>query len=427
MNNEIDQSFHQWLKRRKDTWRDSRPKKYISMVAEDKKIDKVDIDVLTVKHDFWLASGYETFDQWLSSSKSKWTRSYSWHKVKMNALKSECERQVHLPMNTSTVDTQTFEDWLGARKQQWRLERRKRHRQQLIEMPGISLEDGDACMTDKVTSADYSTSADTNPCAMNSNDQYFDEILENEERLIKQEEMSQPMDISWVFDSQLGAPDDAILHIMKFLTPSDHGNLLCLSYTSNYLFKQRNVLWRSLCPTHWILPRRPRKSWCVLYITKIRAEEEAARKRSDDLLIKANAIIEKSDGLNKLEKLIKKAEKNFEFSVDYISGVVLERNSLLNLAIIDKRHKITKWLIEERGADVETCDRGQFTPLLNAAWNGDKHLVRYLLGKGCDRTKIGYNHSSQGLAPSTFEGMNAEGWARKRGHDEVAELIRLGL
>lgn len=221
--------------------------------------------------------------------------------------------------------------------------------------------------------------------------------------------------------------DDAILNIMGFLCPSDHGNLLCLSYTTNFLFKQRNVMWRSLCPTHWVLPRRPRKSWCVMYITKIRAEEEASRKRSDDLLLKLNVIIEKGDQLNKIEKLIKKAQKDFEFSVNYTSGVVIERNSLLNLAVIDKRHKITKWLVEEKGADIESCDRGQFTPLLNAAWNGDKYIVRYLLAKGCDRTKIGYNHSSQGLAPSTFEGLTAEGWARKQGHNEVAELIRLGL
>jgi len=254
---------------------------------------------------------------------------------------------------------------------------------------------------------------------------YFDEILEDEEdRLTKEEEPCQPMDISWLFDSQYGAPDDVIVNIMTYLLPSDHGNLLCLSYTSNALFKQRNDMWKTLCPRHWILPRRPRKSWCVMYITKIRAEEEASRKRSDDLLVKAAVIIDKGDQLNKLEKLIKKAK---DFSVSYTSGVVLERNSLLNLAVIDKRHKIAKWLIEEKGADIESCDRGQFSPLMNAAYAGDKYIVRYLLGKGCDRTKVGYNHSSQGLAPATFEGLNAEGWARKRGHSEVAELIHLGL
>ena len=97
------------------------------------------------------------------------------------------------------------------------------------------------------------------------------------------------------------------------------------------------------------------------------------------------------------------------------------------MAIIDKRTKIAKWLMEVKGADIETWDRGQFTPLLNAAWNGDKHMVRYLLARGADRTKSGLNHSSKGLAPAGFNGLNAEEWARQRGHDDVAELIHIGI
>ena len=131
--------------------------------------------------------------------------------------------------------------------------------------------------------------------------------------------------------------------------------------------------------------------------------------------------------LNKLQKLLKKAEKDFRFDVNYTSGVVLERNSLLNMAVIDKRTKIAKWLLEEKNADIESWDRGQFTPLLNAAWNGDKHMVRYLLARGADRTKTGLNHSSKGLAPAGFSGLRAEEWARKRGHHDVAELIRIGI
>jgi hypothetical protein len=306
-----------------------------------------------------------------------------------------------------------------VRKQQWRLERRKRQRL-IAEMPGAMTKNAQASLAKGLSLGERSTSDQNSSAAM-----YLDEILENE-ACVQEEEPRKPMDITWVFDSKLGAPDDVILNILTYLIPSEHGNLLCLSYTTNALFKQRNVLWKALCPKHWILPRRPRKSWCVLYITKIRAEEEASRKRSDDILVKANIIIEKGDQLNKLEKLICKAEKDFSFSVNYTSGVVEERNSLLNLAVIEKRHKISKWLIEEKGADIESFDRGQFTPLLNAAWNGDKYIVRYLLAKGCDRRKVGFNHSSQGLAPATFEGLTPEGWARKRGHDEVAELIKLG-
>ena len=61
------------------------------------------------------------------------------------------------------------------------------------------------------------------------------------------------------------------------------------------------------------------------------------------------------------------------------------------------------------------------------AWNGDKYLVRYLLGKGADRKKIGTFHSSKGIASKEFDGMNAEGWARERGHSDVADLINIGL
>jgi hypothetical protein len=103
-----------------------------------------------------------------------------------------------------------------------------------------------------------------------------------------------------------------------------------------------------------------------MYITKIRAEEEASRKQSDDLLMKADAIIDKGDNLIKFQKLITKAEKEFTLDVNYTSGTVLERNSLLNTAVINRRKNIVKWLVEEKHCDIETCDRGGFTPLLNA-------------------------------------------------------------
>mmetsp|Transcript_44656 Transcript_44656/g.95037 ORF Transcript_44656/g.95037 Transcript_44656/m.95037 type:complete len:1053 (-) Transcript_44656:140-3298(-) len=446
VNDEIKKSFHQWRKKRKASWVERRKRKDISHTAEDAIDDEN--EGLTVQFEFWLVNGHESFDQWLSAVKIKWMRSYSWHRERREALQWECEKEVHFPLVATTIESQAllnqFGHWLSARKQQvnflylvyihfsfsilralfqkWRLERRKRQRHR-VELPGTLTEDENRCSLTGASSSDCIVNND----ATNSNNQYFDEILADEEVRLTRETRSKPMDISWVFDSQHGAPDDIIVNIMTYLLPSDHGNLLCLSFGSNFLFKQRNDMWKTLCPKHWILPRRPRKSWCVMYITKIRAEEETSRKRSDDLLVKANVIIEKGDQLNKLDKLVRKAERDFEFSVNYISGVVLERNSLTNIAVIAKRHKIIKWLIEEKGADVETCDRGQFTPLMNAAWNGDKHMVRYLLGKGCDRTKVGYNHSSQGLAPTTFKGLCAEGWARKRGHDEVAELIRFGL
>ncbi len=438
LNDEIERDFNGWLKRRKETWRETWKesiRKSASIVDNEHDDEKS-----TVAHDFWLASGYDTFDQWLVASKMKWRRSYSWHVNRIHQLEEECEKMVHLPyapVLESVGDVEQFKDWLGVRKQQWRIERRKRQRrQQHQNAVGDSLPNPVSASTANGIVERSSNNATTVEATVstvtttNNDTMYIDEMLEKQEEcdnnaaeLAKQ----RPMDVSWIFNSQLGAPDDVLLVIMKFLQPFEHGNLLCLSYTSHTLFKQRETMWKSLCPKHWVLPRRPRKSWCVMYITKIRAEEEAFRKRSDDLLVKANVIIEKGDLLNKLEKLVKKAEKDFRFDVNYTSGVVLERNSLLNMAIIDKRTKIAKWLMEQKNADIESCDRGQFTPLLNAAYNGDKHMVRHLLVRGADRTKKGLNHSSKGLAPAGFEGLSAEEWARQRGHHNVAELIRIGI
>lgn len=71
-----------------------------------------------------------------------------------------------------------------------------------------------------------------------------------------------------------------------------------------------------------------------------------------------------------LEKLVKKG-----LHVNYCSSVVCERNSLLNLAVINGRKNVVRWLVEEKQADIESCDRGQFTPLMNAAYDGDRYLV----------------------------------------------------
>jgi hypothetical protein len=68
-----------------------------------------------------------------------------------------------------------------------------------------------------------------------------------------------------------------------------------------------------------------------------------------------------------------------------------------------------------------------YLKLLNAAWGGDKHLVRFLLQNGADRSKVGTGHYTEALAPSDFEGLNAEGWAKIKGHDDIAKLIRVGL
>jgi len=64
---------------------------------------------------------------------------------------------------------------------------------------------------------------------------------------------------------------------------------------------------------------------------------------------------------------------------------------------------------------------------MNAAWCGDKRLVRLLLSHGADRHAVGTYHYTQGVAPHDFSGFNSEGWALKKGFKDIAELIRVGL
>ena len=70
------------------------------------------------------------------------------------------------------------------------------------------------------------------------------------------------------------------------------------------------------------------------------------------------------------------------FNVDYMPGVVLERNTMLNFSIIQQKHCTTKWIIETVHANIEMVEHGRFTPLLNAVWDGDPYLVRLMLRHG---------------------------------------------
>ena len=138
-------------------------------------------------------------------------------------------------------------------------------------------------------------------------------------------------------------------------------------------------------------------------------------------------ILLKGDHFQSIEKLVVEAERSSNFDVNYASGVVCERNSLLNLATIHKRHKVVRWLVEEKRADIESSDRGNFTPLLNAAWAGDRYLVRLLMQQGANRKAIGKYHYTKPLSAPDFNGLTAEGWAERRGFPDIAKLIRLGL
>jgi hypothetical protein len=54
-------------------------------------------------------------------------------------------------------------------------------------------------------------------------------------------------------------------------------------------------------------------------------------------------------------------------------------------------------------------------------------LVRFLLQKGADRSKVGFYHYSKGLSSTGFKGLTAGGWAEEKGFPDIATLIRMGL
>lgn len=391
----------------------------------------------------------------------------------------ESSVEVHFP--SDVVDERAGEQflkWLAVRRNQWRIARRKRQRKILkleerahrlvsdetshivevcsencqpnYEAPINVFSDGIGLPQTK-TSKEMESTCSVQQSQLNGETKFVDEhegpifrtvtdpellhidaLIEEEERKEREvkerfSDQEEPLDLFFLFDAAMGCPDDIVADIIRYLPVSEHGRLLCINYVSSEALKKRSNMWRSLCPSHWILPTRLRKSWASLYITNLRGEEEATTKVSDDILTKAAKIMSIRDDLLKLEKLVAQAEKKLiRFSINYVSAVVLERSSLLNLAVMKKRHKISKWLVE-RGADIETRDRGGFTPLLNAAYVGDKAMVRYLLSKGSNRHKVGTEHSTQALAHISFKGHTAEDWARKRGYVDVADLIKYGI
>jgi hypothetical protein len=235
-----------------------------------------------------------------------------------------------------------------------------------------------------------------------------------------------PKDIMPIFDSRLGLPDDIVAYTLSFIPSHEHIRLLYVNKATSKLIRAREDMWRALCPPHWTLPKRPRKPWCDIYVDRLLKFEEVRRKHSDDILVKASETLLNGDYVQTLDKFVSDGERTCSFDINYTSGTVEERNSLLNLAVINRRHKCVRWLVEVKGADIQTMDRGLFTPLHNAAWMGDTYMVRYLLRKGADRSKIAKFHSSTGVAQNAL-GMTAEQWARKRGHHSIADLIQRGL
>ncbi|GKY91708.1 hypothetical protein MPSEU_000142600 [Mayamaea pseudoterrestris] len=398
-------NYAAWLEKRKRTWR----KRYRVYALDDEpQHDREIVERLAtnVPIDFWTRQGYSSLQEWMAVSTRKWKQSYSWNQRKRRKLEHDCEQIVSL-------DNGNFVEWLSIRKHQWLILRRVRYRQRLEEQHVEMMH------TPEVDLAGMSSNHDI---------VLVDALLEEQEKKQRALKSRDPLDLLFFLDGKNGVPDDVVAHSIRYLEPMERRNLLAISRKTNHALCAREDVWRQLCESHWKIPRRPRKPWHEIYFTTLRRETEGSRIKIDALLANASAILLKADHVQAIEKLVKEVEKDKTLDfVNYSSGVVCERNSLLNLAVIHRRHKTVKWLCERKGADIETSDRGQFTPLMNAAWGGDRYLVRYFMHRGADRFKIGRCHYTKPLAAPDFKGFDAAGWAEQRGHPEIAKLIRMGL
>ena len=465
--------FCGWLSERKKCWRSqykvykfatdtkkARPKETKHKAATGNETNE-DFDVQT-NTDFWTHQGFSSFDDWIRTRSHQWHRSYSWNKRKRQKIEEECfEKVVALPLthhhtsnnhSSPVCSTENFHEWLTARRVQWKMSRRKRKRQRLSmerksdhssietnDSPAIGISESPSCVISFPNSKEGTSDEGKPPSKrklqfLSKEDQqmaFIDEILEEQERkrqeLLRMRAERPPIDILRFFDATKGIPDDVVAHCLAYIEPREHGKLFTINKAVSKALQDRHGVWQTMCPSHWILPRRPRKPWHEIYLTRLRKEYELHQKRWDDLLVKCSSALFKRDDLQKVEKLITNAEKEFGFDLNYSSGVVCERNSILNLAVIHGRYKVVRWLVDTKHADIETADRGNFTPLLNAAWSGDRWLVRFFLQRRANRMVKGTQHYTKGIAPPGFEGRTAEGWAEHRGHPEIAKLIKLGL
>ncbi|KAL7570236.1 hypothetical protein ACA910_020660 [Epithemia clementina (nom. ined.)] len=417
------QSFGHWLSTRKVQWRKNyQVYKFEPDLGEELKVDNDEEEKRTVAVDFWTSQGFSSFQQWLTESTSKWKASYSWNRRKRKLIEQDCDEVVQL-------SEQNFVKWLRVRKSQWRVLRRKRQRERQERDIAEVLASVAITSPENLFEQTSPRSVIQHPYGGHKLEEFavIDSLLEDRERQQRLAQTKLSFDLSLLLNPSHGAPDDIVVHFMEFLQATEQNSLLSLNRVLRRSLIERSQVWRSLCPTRWKLPRRPRKPWHHLYFLNLKAEREQARKRFDDLLAKAAQLMFKGDQLHSIEKMVAAAEQEFSFDINYSSGVVCEQNSLLNLAAIHKRHKVVRWLVETKHADIESCDRGSFTPLLNAAWAGDKYLVRFFLQKGANRKHVGTCHYTRPLASPDFPGRTASEWARYRGHNEIANLIELGL
>ena len=300
LTNECQQDFGEWLANRKQKWRSGYKLYPIEVEWAEAEEERDRRSESAVAVDFWSQSGFASFQQWLRASTLKWKQSYRWNRKKRRRLEQDWDEVVQLE-----DDCRNWDEWLRVRKNQWRVMRRKRQLERLEEQRTCLSKEEDSCrigekgspLAAKSLVASSPTQMSPGSTGVSSLDRsvtqpeliLIDALLEEQERGRFCRKARAPIDLMALFAGERHCPDDVVAHCLSFLHPTEHGKLLCISSKSRKVLMKREPMWRQLCPTHWKLPRRPRKPWHEIYLRCLEKETVASRKRWDDLL--ANASI----------------------------------------------------------------------------------------------------------------------------------------
>jgi len=227
-----------------------------------------------------------------------------------------------------------------------------------------------------------------------------------------------PRDVTRERPSFHALPDDVTARIVTSLPPAAACRplLACRMWAS---VAQNEPVWRLLCSqraTHkgWVIPTRLRKPYAQLYFQLERRDFANLHQDFDKRLEDMVASLKKKDAPATLAGIIKREPK---YDINHRARLE-EQNTVLNLAARNGRHGCVKELLQTYGANTEFPDTGGFTPLINASWRGDLPTVRLLLNHGASLQARGQCRTNE-VGTKT-----AEGWAKQRGHHEIADILK---
>jgi ankyrin repeat protein len=150
---------------------------------------------------------------------------------------------------------------------------------------------------------------------------------------------------------------------------------------------------------------------------------EQSQPKASRVLAQCWQVFERSDKVSALQKAI---PADFDVNTQFEQ---MEEATLVNLASRFGRARCVRYLVQDREADVNIADIQGFTVLLNAAWNGHRALVVWLLQQGSTTNFSKLNLDAKGAPPRTSScggkgPYDAETWAARKGFTCISTAIR---